>query len=29
MDITIGNTCKIATGGVDNLIAWKLNDTLT
>lgn len=29
MDITIGNTCKIASGGVDNLIAWKLNDTLT
>lgn len=29
MDINIGNTCKIASGGVDNLIAWKLGDTLT
>lgn len=29
MDITIGNTCRIASGGVDNLIAWKLGDEIT
>ena len=29
MDITIGNQCKIAHGGLDNLIAWKLGDEIT
>lgn len=29
MDITIGKECKIASGGVDNLIAWKLGDETT
>ena len=29
MDINIGSKFNIASGGVDNLIAWKLGDTIT
>lgn len=29
MDINIGSEFNIASGGVDNLIAWKLGDTIT
>ncbi|MEG0378802.1 MAG: FGGY-family carbohydrate kinase, partial [Eubacterium sp.] len=29
MDINIGTECTVASGGVDNLIAWQLQDTIT